>query len=93
MGMEANLVLSASFASVFRAKNWFTPRDTILATCPTRWARTSQLLRSISQKPDGVTLATTTIDFASREDRDAALSTGMTDGMEMSYDQLDDVLA
>jgi hypothetical protein len=35
----------------------------------------------------------TTIKFASLEDRDAAISTGMTDGMEMSYKQLDAVLA
>lgn len=39
------------------------------------------------------TLVTTTIRFASKADRDAALSTGMTDGMEMSYQLLDGVLA
>ena len=38
------------------------------------------------------TRVTTTIAFATREDRDAALSTGMTAGMEMSYQQLDRVL-
>jgi hypothetical protein len=32
------------------------------------------------------------IKFASKADRDAAVSTGMTDGMEMSYKQLDEVL-
>ena len=42
---------------------------------------------------DGGTLAATTIEFASKEDRDTALSTGMTDGMEMSYTQLDNLLA
>jgi hypothetical protein len=35
---------------------------------------------------------TTTIKFASKSDRDAAFSTGMTDGMEMSYKLLDNVL-
>jgi hypothetical protein len=30
---------------------------------------------------------------ASKADRDAAFSTGMTDGMEVSYKRLDDVLA
>jgi hypothetical protein len=30
--------------------------------------------------------------FNSRADRDAALSTGMTDGMELSYAQLDQLL-
>jgi hypothetical protein len=32
------------------------------------------------------------ITYASKADRDAALSTGMTDGMEMSYQQLDALL-
>ncbi|MBX9789768.1 MAG: SRPBCC domain-containing protein [Pirellulales bacterium] len=41
----------------------------------------------------GLTLVTTTIRFASKADRDAAASTGMTDGMEMSYQLLDSVLA
>jgi len=42
---------------------------------------------------NGVTNVTTTIKYASKADRDAALSTGMTDGMEMSYKRLDGVLA
>ena len=42
---------------------------------------------------DGTTNVATSIKFASPEDRDAAMSTGMTDGMEMSYKQLDSVLA
>jgi uncharacterized protein YndB with AHSA1/START domain len=41
---------------------------------------------------DGVTNMATLIKFASQADRDAAVSTGMTDGMEMSYKQLDEVL-
>ena len=41
---------------------------------------------------DGITNVTTSIKFASKADRDAAISTGMTDGMEMSYKQLDSVL-
>jgi hypothetical protein len=36
---------------------------------------------------------TTTIRYASKADRDAAFATGMTDGMEVSYKQLDGVLA
>ncbi len=42
---------------------------------------------------DGITNVATSIKFASKSDRDAAVSTGMTDGMEMSYKQLDEVLA
>src|ERR1700735_4880817 len=42
---------------------------------------------------NGITNVTTSIKYASKADRDAAMSTGMTDGMEMSYKQLDGVLA
>ena len=42
---------------------------------------------------NGITNVTTSIKYASKADRDAAMSTGMTDGMEMSYKQLDAVLA
>ena len=41
---------------------------------------------------DGITNVSTSIKFASKADRDAAVSTGMTDGMEVSYKQLDEVL-
>lgn len=41
---------------------------------------------------EGVTTATTVIDFGSKEARDAAVSTGMTDGMEQSYQLLDRLL-
>jgi uncharacterized protein YndB with AHSA1/START domain len=42
---------------------------------------------------NGITNVATSIKFASKADRDAAFSTGMTDGMEMSYQQLDGLLA
>ena len=41
----------------------------------------------------GVTTVATLIDFGSKEARDAAVSTGMTDGMEMSYQKLDELLS
>jgi uncharacterized protein YndB with AHSA1/START domain len=41
----------------------------------------------------GVTTVTTLIDFGSKEARDAAEATGMTDGMEQSYQQLDGLLS
>jgi uncharacterized protein YndB with AHSA1/START domain len=40
----------------------------------------------------GITTLTTVIDFGSKEARDAAVKTGMTDGMEQSYQLLDRVL-
>ena len=45
------------------------------------------------QEAGDITNMTTTIKFASKSDRDAAFATGMTDGMEMSYKQLDELLA
>ncbi len=45
------------------------------------------------EEAGGMTNMATTIKFASQTDRDAALSTGMTDGMEMSYQRLDSILA
>jgi uncharacterized protein YndB with AHSA1/START domain len=41
----------------------------------------------------GVTKVSSHIDFGSKEARDAAMGTGMTDGMEMSYQLLDELLA
>ncbi len=40
----------------------------------------------------GITTTTTLIEYASKETRDAAVATGMTDGMEMGYQLLDGVL-
>jgi uncharacterized protein YndB with AHSA1/START domain len=42
---------------------------------------------------NGVTTLVTTMDFGSKEARDAAMSTGMTDGMESSYQLLDGLLS
>ena len=42
---------------------------------------------------NGVTTHTMTIHYESKAVRDAALKTGMTDGMEMSFQKLDEVLA
>lgn len=41
---------------------------------------------------DGVTTVVSLMDYGSRETRDAAMSTGMTEGMEQSYQRLDRVL-
>jgi uncharacterized protein YndB with AHSA1/START domain len=42
---------------------------------------------------DGITTMVSVMDFGSKASRDAAMSTGMTDGMEASYRLLDEVLA
>jgi uncharacterized protein YndB with AHSA1/START domain len=41
----------------------------------------------------GITTLTSLIDFGSKEARDGAIATGMTDGMEQSYQLLDRLLA
>ena len=41
----------------------------------------------------GITTMTTIMDFGNKRARDAAVATGMTDGMEQSYQLLDGVLA
>ncbi|MES1200436.1 MAG: SRPBCC family protein [Pseudomonadota bacterium] len=42
---------------------------------------------------DGVTTMNTRMRFKSKAERDAAVSTGMTDGMEMGYQRLDKIAA
>ena len=51
------------------------------------------LVTSVLTENNGVTTQTMTIHYESKAVRDAALKTGMTDGMEMSYQKLDEVLA
>jgi len=43
------------------------------------------------QEANGVTMLTCNIQFASKEARDAAVSTGMTDGMEQGYARLEEM--
>jgi uncharacterized protein YndB with AHSA1/START domain len=47
---------------------------------------------TFTEVEDGKTLVTTTIRYASTEAREAALQTGMTKGVELSYQRLDEVL-
>ena len=42
---------------------------------------------------DGITNVATSFKYASKADRDEAFASGMTDGMEFSYVQLDELLA
>ena len=51
------------------------------------------LITATLTETKGVTTHTTTIRYQSKADRDAALKTGMTDGMELSYQNLDALLA
>jgi len=49
--------------------------------------------RSTSTEKNGVTTIVVLMNFGSKAARDAAISTGMTDGMEMSYTSLEELLA
>ena len=51
------------------------------------------LVTSELSEKDGVTTHKMTIRYASKHVRDAALKTGMTDGMDQSYQKLDELLA
>ncbi len=52
----------------------------------------AQIAVTLTQVPDGTDVSTR-ITYATGEDCEAAVSTGMTDGMEISYQGLDRVLA
>jgi hypothetical protein len=51
------------------------------------------IITTLLSEHAGVTTLTTTMLFPSQQARDGAVSTGMTDGMEMSYQSLDELLA
>lgn len=47
------------------------------------------IIRTTFTEKNGVTTLVTLMDYGSKDARDAAVSTGMTDGMEVSYQRLD----
>ena len=49
------------------------------------------IITTLYEERDGGTTLTLTMRFASKEVRDAAVSTGMTDGMEIGYARLDEM--
>jgi uncharacterized protein YndB with AHSA1/START domain len=49
--------------------------------------------RSTFTEKDGITTLVVLIDYGSKAARDAALSTGMTEGMEFSYERLENMLS
>lgn len=51
------------------------------------------IIRTSFSEKDGVTSLEMVMRFPSKEIRDAAVSTGMTDGMEMGYQRLDKLFA
>ena len=51
------------------------------------------IIRTAFSETKGITTLEMVMTFASKEIRDAAVSTGMTDGMEMGYERLDKLFA
>lgn len=56
------------------------------------WTGGATLVTTDLVEQSGKTTLTTTVRYASREARDAALQTGMTTGMEAGYDRLEELL-
>jgi uncharacterized protein YndB with AHSA1/START domain len=56
------------------------------------YPETDAIITVTFTEDSGVTTVTTLIDFGSKEAREAAMGTGMTDGMEQSYQHLDRLL-
>ncbi|MGH7627210.1 MAG: SRPBCC family protein [Gemmatimonadaceae bacterium] len=56
-------------------------------------ANTPAIIRTTFTEKNGITTLVVLMDYGSKETRDAAVSTGMTDGMETSYERLDTLLA
>ena len=56
------------------------------------WTGGEALITTVFTEQAGKTTVTITMLFASKEARDGAAATGMTDGMESSYRMLEDVL-
>jgi uncharacterized protein YndB with AHSA1/START domain len=57
------------------------------------WTGGETLVTSVFAEAHGRTTLTMTVRYASKDARDAALKTGMTDGLEQTYTRLDAVLA
>ena len=51
------------------------------------------ITRTTFAEQNGITTLVTLITYGSKEERDAAIATGMTDGMETSYQRLDTLVA
>lgn len=51
------------------------------------------VIRATFAETNGITTLVTVMDFGTKEARDAAISTGMTDGMEFNYQTLDKIFA
>jgi uncharacterized protein YndB with AHSA1/START domain len=66
--------------------------DSSGAVIPDSMGSEPSIITVTFQENNGITNVTTLIRYASKADRDAAFETGMTDGMEFSYKQLDGVL-
>jgi uncharacterized protein YndB with AHSA1/START domain len=57
------------------------------------WTGGETLAHQVFTEKSGKTTLVMTVLYASKEARDGAAATGMTDGMEMGYARLDEVLA
>lgn len=57
------------------------------------WTGGETLVTQTFEEKDGKTTATTVVRYGSKEARDGALKSGMADGVDLSYDRLEELLA
>lgn len=62
-------------------------------TVSDQYPQSETLVTVLFAEENGTTMLTTLIEYPSKEARDAAVATGMTDGMEMSFQKLDRLLS
>ncbi|MEZ6023175.1 MAG: SRPBCC domain-containing protein [Hyphomonadaceae bacterium] len=74
-----------------RRPRWRMRNSTIRAMSAALMPSDPALVTLELSEAGGVTTMTSTMRFVSKQARDAAVSTGMTDGMEMGYQRLDDL--
>ena len=83
----------AGFARCSRRRGSCTPKPTTPALSVMHTRLHEAIVTVTFTEEAGVTTVTTLIDFGSKDARDAAAATGMTDGMEQSYQLLDQLIS
>jgi DNA-binding winged helix-turn-helix (wHTH) protein len=83
--------LNRAIAKVRRTGAHVAPGLFEIETIPRTGYRLTGKILDLSEQ-DGITTIVCTLTFVSKEAREGAVSTGMTDGMEHSYTRLDDLV-
>jgi uncharacterized protein YndB with AHSA1/START domain len=87
-GRNKKMAMSGTFTEVVKPEK-IASRETF----DDDWTGGDTLANQLFTEKGAKTTSVMTILYASKEARDGAAATGMTDGMEMGYQRLDEVLA